>query len=295
MEVTFTKAKFTHSVFAFMVDLFLMVVVSLLLVLASRQLVGLTPFYSGAVNKIKDVQIASHLYYLEENGDTTVLCDHFNPESEEDCQTYNVDLDQALKDFYSDPYFFDQSDENSGLAIYMKLRLDSGDFIYTDDSHTDIAPKDGVLASSLYKLYSNIMKENAVTYIAKNNDYISASRTINLSFIFLILLVPIVISVTLFEFIVPLIFKRGRKTIGKLLFKLGVVDMKGLSPSFLRFSARFLLFLFVEVILSIVAFLIPLFVTITMFYVSKNAQSFHDYVAGTYVVNCESSRIFMNK
>ena len=294
MEVVFTKARFSHRIFAFMVDLFLMTVTSLLLILASRQLVGLAPFYKNAVNGIREVQIASHLYEQDEKGDTVVLCEFYNPESEEDCQKYNVDLDKALKAFYSDPNFFDQSDSNSGLALYMKQRLDTGYFIYTDDSHTDVAPKDDVLASTIYKTYSKIMKEDALSYMAKNTLYIESSRTINLSFILLILVTPIVISVFIFEYIIPLCFKRGRKTIGKFLFKLGVVDVQGLSPSFWRFTARFALFLFIEVLMS-VAFFIPLIISMTMFSVSKLGQSFHDYVTNTYVVNCEESRIFMNK
>ena len=291
MEVVFTKARFSHRIFAFMVDLFLMIVSSLLLILAARQLVGLTPLYKNAVNDIKTVELSSHLYAEEDNGDVTILCDYYDPQNEEECETYNVELDKALKEFYKDSNFFGDED---GMEIYTNLRLDSGYFIYTDDSHSDVAPKDGILASTLYKTYSKFMKENAQPYIAKNVTYINATRTINLSFVFLILIVPIILSVIIFEYIIPLIFKRGRKTVGKLLFKLGVVDVKGLSPSFWRFTARFALFLFVEIIGS-VAFFIPLIVSMTMFSVSKTGQSFHDYVTNTYVVSSENSRIFMNK
>lgn len=291
MEVTFEKAKFTHRVFAFMVDLFLMIVTALLLVLASRQLVGLTPFYSSAVNKIKDVQIASHLYVKDEKGDTVLLCEFYSPESEEDCEEYNVELDKALKEFYKDTYFFTEDSSN----LYLEQRMKTGYFIYTDDSHTDAAPKSDVLASTIYKTYTSLMKTEAVTYISKNVDYVSASKTINLSFIFLILLVPIVISVTIYEYIIPLCLKRGRKTLGKLAFKLGVVDEKGLSPSFWRFTARFALFLFVEILLSVVAFMIPFLVSMTMFYFSKKAQSFHDYVTATYVISTDGARVFMNE
>ena len=295
MEVTFTKAKFSSRVFAFMVDAFLMIVTALGLVLGSRYLFGSMDFYQTATNKIKEIEIASHLYYLDEKGDTTILCDHYNPDSEQKCAEYNPYLDQALSDFYHDSFFFDQSDSESGYTLYIKQRMDSGYFIYTDDSHTDVAPKDDVKASDLYDTYSSLMKHEAVSYVVKNGDYISSARTINLTFIFLILLLPISISVFIYEFIFPVIFKRGRKTLGKFLFKLGVVDQKGLSPSFGRFFARFILLYTLEILLSLVSFLIPLIVSTSMFFFSKNNQAFHDYVAGTYVVNCENSNIFMNK
>lgn len=295
MEVTFTKAKFSSRIFAFMVDAFLMIVTALGLVIGSRYLFGSMAFYQNATNKIKDIEIVSHLYYQDENGDNTILCDHFKPDSEEKCAEYNPQLDQALSDFYHESFFFDQSDSESGYSLYIKQRMDSGLFIYTDDSHTDVAPKDDVKASELYETYSSLMKHDALSYIAKNVDYINSARTINLTFIFLILLLPITISVFIYEFIIPIIFKRGRKTIGKFLFKLGVVDQKGLSPSFLRFFARFLLIYSLEIVLSLVAFLIPLIVSTSMFFFSKNNQAFHDYVSGTYVVSCENSNIFLNK
>lgn len=294
-EVVYERAKFTHRVFAFMVDLLFMLVTALALVLASREIVGRTPFYQKAAKDMNDIQLASHLFFEEINGDTTILCDHYKPESEDDCEVYNVELDKALKEFYTDADFFNQEDPNSGIALYIKQRLDTGYFIYTDDSHTDVAPKSDVLASTLYKTYSKLMKQDALTYMSKVGSYIDATKTINLSFIFLILLVPIVISVTIFEYIIPLFFKRGRKTLGKFFFKLGVVDSQGLSPSLLRFTFRFLLFLIIETILSIVTFTIPVIVSISMYFFSKSNQSFHDYVTGTYVVSCENARIFMNK
>ena len=271
-----------------------MMVTSLLLVIASRYIVGAAPFYKKATNKINDIQMSSHLYEKNDNGDPIIKCDFYTIESVEDCQTYNPVLDQSLKDFYSDELFFDQSDPESGMALYTKQRLDTGYFIYTDDSHSDVAPKEDVGAQALYKTYSSLMKNDAVSYMSKNRDYIDSVKTINLSFIFLILVLPIVFSVTVFEYIIPLFLKRGRKTIGKLLMKIGVVDMQGLSPSLGRFTCRFLLFLFFEVALS-VAFFIPLIVSMTMFTVSKLGQSFHDYVSGTYVVDANMSRIHLTK
>ena len=295
MEVTFTKAKFSSRIFAFMVDAFLMIVTALGMVIGFRYLFGSMSFYQNASNRMTEIQMASHLYYQDEKGDTSLLCDHYDPQSEEQCEQYNPSLHQALSDFYHDSFFFDQSDSESGYALYIKQRMETGQFIYIDDSHSDCAPKEGVLASEIYKTYTSLMKHDAVSYIAENADYINAVKTLNFTFIFLILLLPITISVFVYEFIIPLCFKRGRKTIGKFLFKLGVVDQKGLSPSFLRFSARFLLFYSLEIVLSLVAFLIPLIVSTSMFFFSKKNQSFHDYVSGTYVVSCENNNIFLNK
>ena len=68
MEVTFTKAKFSSRIFAFMVDAFLMIVTALGLVIGSRYLFGSMAFYQNATNKITEIQMASHLYYKDEKG-----------------------------------------------------------------------------------------------------------------------------------------------------------------------------------------------------------------------------------
>ena len=139
------------------------------------------------------------------------------------------------------------------------------------------------------------MAEKAIKYVINSDQYVSATRIISLSFIFITLLVPIVFSVILFELVFPLIFKRGRKTLGKLIFKLSVVDNRGLSCSFWRFLGRFSIFFFLEVLVGIVSFAIPLIISFSMMVFSKTNQSFHDYVVNTYVVEAPTSSICLTQ
>lgn len=291
-EVTFTRAKFSHRVFAFFFDFILMAILSLFLITATRDILQNVPYYKNAIKAINDTQEASHLYD-KKDGVLVMLYDYYEIEDEEkDYDLYYPKLDEALKAFYQEEAFFPDHD---GLDLYNKQKIDTGYFIYTDDTKTDTSPKDGVSTSVLYKTLASLMKNEAVNYFPRYPGYIEAVNTINYSFVFIILFLPILISFLIFEFIIPLCLRRGRKTLGKLVFKLGVVDARGLSPSFVRFLARTTLFFFFEIILSVLTFFIPLIVSSSMFTFSKANQSFHDYVAGTYVIDCSSNQIFMNE
>ena len=295
MEVNFNKAKFSTRMLAFGADLLLMAITALGLVIASQAILMHVPFYKNAGQNIKNIQYESHLYIHGSDNEPLILCDYYSPTSEEEYKAACSDVDNALTAFYTDARFFDQEDPQDGIYLYNQQKLSSGYFIYEDESQTTITKKGDVSYEALFPVYATFMKENAVSYLVKYPGYLDSTRTINVSFIFLILLLPITLSVTIYEFIIPLIFRRGRKTIGKLILKLGVVDSRGLSPSFWRFLARFALFLFFEVLLSVVSFLIPLIVSISMFAFSKMNQSFHDYMTLTYVVDTSNASIFMNE
>lgn len=294
MEVKFEKARFSARLLAFGADLIAMVAAGLGLAIASQAILRNVPFYQNAGKTLDQVQLDTGLY-IENNKDVIALCDYYKPETPDQYKTCNDELNVALTNFYNKEQFF--SDTAWSNQHYIDLKINSGLFIYTDDSHTATTPvaEDEASLKKMFEFYGRTLSQDATIYIAKYPGYVEATKTLNISFIFLILLLPIFISVTLFEFVVPLIFGNGRRTLGKFLFKISVVDSRGLSPSFPRFLLRFIFFLFVEVFLSMVSFLIPMIVSFTMFVFSKNNQSLHDYVIGTYVVDSSDKRVFKNE
>ncbi len=295
MEVEFKKASYKNRLFAFAIDLFCMVVTALGLMSSANAISRNFPYYKEANNNINNLQLQSHLYETRKDGTAQLMCDYYNPSTEEEYKELNPQFDEALTTFFSDPQFFDQDDPKSGLYLYNIEKIPEGQtsstlFIYEDETHQKIIPQESAGAKELYTFYSNVMANNAYKYLINNEIYIKASRTINLNFIFFDLLLPIVLSTTIFELIIPLCFSRGKKTLGKLAFKLSVVDVRGLSCPWPRYLLRFTIFLFLEIIMSVVLF-IPLIVSFSMMVFSKRGQSFHDYVCNTYVVEASSSSI----
>lgn len=294
-EINLSKAKYSSRLYAAALDFFIMTLIALAGVLLMQKICRSAPFFKAAGETLNEVERKSHLYHDDGKSNLTILSKFLTYEDENEIPDINSQLDSALKDFYTEPDFFDQTDPNSGLTLYTNERLNSGLFIWTSDEHIDVIPKTDTNIKDLHKFYCNAMENTATQYMMQYPQYVEATKIINLTFFFLILLIPIVLSVTICELVIPLIFKRGRKTLGKLLLKIGVVDSRGLSPKMGRFICRFLLFLFVEILLSLVSFGIPIIVSFTMFLLTKKNQGFHDYVANTVVVDTSNNRIFVNE
>ena len=298
MEVNYSKAGYRGRLFAFFFDLMCMVILGLGGVFLTQTIMNNVPYYKAANRRINEIQLSSHLYAEREDGTTKLLCDYLIVNDDSEYEDINKQLDEALTEFYSDPTYFEQSGDKSGMSIYNSYKIPTGQdssdlFIYEDETHSTIVKKSGVTDKSIYDFYVKVMSENAVKYVIDNPDYISSSRTISLSYYFIILLVPISSSVIIFEYIIPLCLRRGKKTLGKLVFKLAVLDVRGLSCTWKRYTLRFIFFFFVEFLLSVVTFAIPLIISFTLLVFNKAGQSLHDYVINTYVVEAPTSSVML--
>lgn len=295
-KIELTKAKFSSRIFSFGADLVCMAVTSLLMVIGMQYLVSNSSGYREITNTLDTIQMQSHLY-ARDGGEVVIVTKAYDaPEKEEEYKELNAVFDQRLKEFYADPAFFDQTNPESGMHLYDIQRIPEG------QTHTDLFVKDehGVVVESLtasykdlYKFYANAINQDAVAHLMKNDAYMNANRSVTYIFVFIELLIPIAVAVLIFEFIIPAFDKHGKRTLGKRIFKLGVVDSRGLSPKFGRFVCRFLLFAFAELALSVVSFLIPIIISFSMVAFGKGGQSFHDYVCATYVV--DASQDFIHK
>lgn len=96
-------------------------------------------------------------------------------------------------------------------------------------------------------------------------------------------------------FIPTLIFRRGRRTLGRALYRIGYVDPKYFSPTFLRNFLRFIILLFAELILSVATFGLPFIISFTLMVFSKKKQNFPDYVLGLVEIDNSKQKIYYNK
>ncbi|MGM9873364.1 MAG: RDD family protein [Bacilli bacterium] len=296
MEVKFNKPKYRTRCFAFLFDLMTMAISFCLLFLLSLTIMNNVPYYKNANETIDNIQLNSHLY-VRDNNRVRLICDYYVVEEDDDYRRYSLLMDEALTSFFSDSNFFPDGD---GMNIYNNLKISEGEtssdlFIYADETHTTIVIRGDVDYKDVYSWYNECVMNVALPYITSLTEYIEASKVVALTYYFIILLIPLFLSVFIFEYLIPIIISRGKKTLGKLIFKLSVVDASGLSCKVGRYTIRFLLFFFVEILLSIIAFLIPIFVSFSMFAFSKLNQSLHDYVSATYVVEAPLKSVCKTK
>ncbi len=92
-----------------------------------------------------------------------------------------------------------------------------------------------------------------------------------------------------------LIFRRGRMTFGKMIYRIGSLDSNFLSPQIGRTLARFAIFYFGELILSLVTFGIPLIISFSLMAFSKKKQGFPDYMLGIVEIDAYRTKVFLSK
>ena len=93
----------------------------------------------------------------------------------------------------------------------------------------------------------------------------------------------------------PIIFFRGKKSLGRLAFRIGLLGKDNFSLTIGRFTLRFLIFLFAEVILSVFTLCVPLIISISMSAFTKKKQNFHDFMLDIKEVDTYGTKIYLDK
>jgi uncharacterized RDD family membrane protein YckC len=294
-EVVFEKAPLSKRLLAFLCDLAVtLVLVALFAWLGSLVLPHLD-FYRSAGATFDNLQLNSGLYVSSDSGIVKIEKKYASSEA----VIANDAYEKALSSFYSNTLFFETAEK--GQEIYRGQKIGNSAIVdsnhetyWTLDSANEVLVKDGVTPAHLNSFYISALNDYGYSYLNNNSDYVHASRILTLSYLFMI---PIVVDISLIPvfLVIPLCLHRGKKTLGKAIFKLAVLDRRGLSVRPWHYVLRFLFFLFVEIDLSFFGAGIPLIVSFSMLAFSQRGQSLHDYVCNTYVVDANSQSIYLSE
>ena len=293
MEVVYSKAPYGRRMFAALFDLACLFVLGSLLAWAYSLALPSFSFYKEAQETSLSLQKESHLF-VEKNGALLKIDKAYEGEKKEEA---NTSYEEALEKFYLCDAFFPNGD---GPSLYEEQKIgekaivDKEGFTYWEKSENGLlSPKKDKTAEEMNEFYMTALNDYAYSYMNLNKDFVSASRTIAYAGLYCI---PVVLNISLLVFglIVPLSLRRGKKTLGKLVFGLGVLDVHGLSPKWWHYLLRFLFLLFLEVDLSLITFGLPLIVSFSMFVFGKRGQCLHDYVTNTYVVDAKNKKIYLD-
>ncbi|MFA5421431.1 MAG: RDD family protein [Bacilli bacterium] len=295
IEVNYPKVKYSKRILAFLFDLLCIGVLSSLLLLGTRGIAERQPIYVESLETREELQGASRLYVKNSDNEFDLITDYYAENT--DYLEVNGECEAALVAFYANPLFFDQGDPASGLALYNSQKIGEtaipGDyFVYSGSEMQTIVPNPEYDAEKMNKFYIIAIEDVAYSYLNANPDYYEASRIILLFSNFFILPVSVILSLIVFELVIPLIFSRGKQTLGRRIFHIGLVTNHALSPRAGRYLAKFAIFLFVEVIASLFTLGIPVLFTVSMFFFSKNNQTFADYMLGIYSVDIETNMVY---
>ena len=283
----YSKARIYQRVFSFFIDLFLAVLLGMIINSLCGLVTSVVPKYQEVLQERIELQDQSGLF--DENQKLwTLSLEGSDMTIQEKKELLSTRLDEFYHNavFFEDDTFYQSYQKRKSEAINEKgellFKLISGSYVEKDFS-------DDVY----YSFYQKEFENYASAALSHNVRFADLSNLIvRISVIEIVLSMSVGFALSFV--IMPLILKRGRKTIGMYLFKISLVGGDALNVRGKTLLFRNVLLLLIGYWLTIFTFGIPWLVSLTMMTFSKTGQDFFDYMSGTYVVSTKDKDIYLD-
>lgn len=283
----YSKARIYQRVFSFFIDLFLAVLLGMIINSLCGLVTSVVPKYQEVLQERIELQDQSGLF--DENQKLwTLSLEGSDMTIQEKKELLSTRLDEFYHNdvFFEDDIFYQSYQKRKSEAVNEKgellFQLISGSYVEKDFS-------DDVY----YSFYQKEFENYASAALSHNVRFADLSNLIvRISVIEIVLSMSVGFALSFV--IMPLILKRGRKTIGMYLFKISLVGGDALNVRGKTLLFRNVLLLLIGYWLTIFTFGIPWLVSLTMMTFSKTGQDFFDYMSGTYVVSTKDKDIYLD-
>ena len=283
----YSKARIYQRVFSFFIDLFLAVLLGMIINSLCGLVTSDVPKYQEVLQERIVLQDQSGLF--DENQKLwTLSLEGSDMTIQEKKELLSTRLDEFYHNdvFFEDDTFYQSYQKRKSEAVNEKgellFQLISGSYVEKDFS-------DDVY----YSFYQKEFENYASAALSHNVRFADLSNLIvRISVIEIVLSMSVGFALSFV--IMPLILKRGRKTIGMYLFKISLVGGDALNVRGKILLFRNVLLLLIGYWLTIFTFGIPWLVSLTMMTFSKTGQDFFDYMSGTYVVSTKDKDIYLD-
>lgn len=299
-EVEYNKAPFGKRLVMIVLELVFMFFGTLGFLFVSRLIVEASPSYIGAFETYIQISKDSGLYVCDDTTDNNLvtLTEYYADKTFEE---QNTIIDDALIAFYANPAYFSQDPSNEGYGPNVYKNDKYGEFSIENEKKFFLLDEDGnpVRNPSLTEEEMNGFYleayDRGINRIENAPGYIEARNLLTIYINLILIPVSITLSFVLFEFVIPLIWgRRGWQNIGMKILNLSLLSPNALSPKFSVFLRRQLFQLFLEVLLSLVSFGIPLIVSFSMMAIRKDGLCLHDYLSLTYMVDSSEQSVYVS-
>ena len=224
-----------------------------------------------------DRLLESHLYIQKDDG----LCysiDMINDDNHLSNEEYIEYLDQELTYFFSSDEF-----SCSNIEYYNNLKLEANTVFVYNTSTSSFDYLDTSSMNDKVTFYKNAVN-NAINKVLIKDEVISKTTNEIMKNNMMSLIMSFIISMTIFFLVIPLISKNG-STLGKYMFKIGVVDLKTKEIAYKGQTAlRFIIILF-EVLLSLMTYGGVILISFGFTIFTKNNSTLHDLACKTTLVD----------
>lgn len=309
-NIEYIRAPFPRRVFACFLDAIIFLFVALCCFLGCREIVTKSKTYQAKDNELTTLKVGSGLYSYDANNVLKDTIGILDTAPEHNAQSRKIAAEKEINTFFA--FAKERVDE----ATY-KVMMDDYDAFRTNSSMAINGTKmfveiDGVIVeneelistasgngSPIYKeyyekCYKKFIDDHLQGYLnTKIPGYLDLNKYIVKMLVLAEILPAFLVSFVITYYVPGFIFKRGRSTFGKRLYKVASIGPNCVSPSVLRYTARTGLFL-LELILAFPSFGATLLISFTMMAVSKHKQGFPDYMTGINEVRTETNKIYMS-
>lgn len=305
-EIEYYRPKFTRKLAASFMDAFIFSLLSLLFVVISKAIGDVTPTYKQNSSELDTIKLDSGLFLEDNDGLVRDIVTIYNLDTETNSSVVEKEVVNSINNFFT------YVDNNLSQELYEsmikefdELRLDQK-LIYSYEGNTYklFIQKDGkvvknnevvVPSKSYISFYKNYIDNYALGYFHSKIDRVVTLEKYFSYVMAIEVIVGVLVGSIINYYVFPLIFRRNRYTLGRLTYKIGLVNKDVLHVSFGQFTLRFLIIFFLEIALSFVTFGIPIIFSFTMSLVTKKKQYFHDYLLGIEEVDLQDNQVYYSK
>lgn len=288
IELEYSKPKLYKRYMACIIDIVLTCILGMLIFAFSGFITSKVPSYQEKVSERENIQVSSSLYTSE--GESILIYVDNDEKTYKEKKDY---LSNSIESFYHNELFFTIPD------YYNAYQERKRDYQNSDGKNIFVLEGDTYkenpiyLDKDFYDFYYKEVEKYCTGYLFLNQRYKELSSNITILYVVL-LAISFMISFLVFFFVIPLILKRGRRTLGMFLFKIGLISSDALNLSMKQYLIRSLFVFFIGFILDLVTVFVPLLVSITMMHLSKTGQDFFDYMSGSYMVDISRQDIYLD-
>lgn len=301
IEIRYIRPKFHRRVLANVLDAIIFAFAFIGLFLGMRAIVTSNSYYQSVDSSMNSIKLESSLYVKDSSNKLTDTVTYLKNDSDLSASTRKSSAKKTIDSFIV--YLGEKAGADSQKKVqddYDSYRLKStltyenvAYFIKSGNKiidNPDCAATDQTYFEKAYAPY--IDTECQGYLLTEVPGYYDMNKYMSRIVLFLEIPVAYALSGILVYLIPACCFVRGHMSLGKALYHIGMVDSRFLNVKWGRFFARFAIFYFAELLLSLVTFGIPLLISFSLMAFSKKKQGFPDYMLGIQEVDTSRNKIY---
>lgn len=312
INVLYYRPKFTHRIFANLLDILIFIMVFLACFLGVREIIRNTPTYKAKSQELTQMRLGSGLYAYDDDNVLRDIISVINYAKGQSAKSHMTRARAAIDEFIT--YTKEVSTEaNYSIVVkdYREYRL-ADNMVHNNVPLFVLNEQDEVIenptlidsaetiSSQIYteyykKAYQPYIDNHLQAYLVVVVPHYKDIINYQTNMLLWVNIFAVYCFTGLLVYLVPIfIFRRGRMTFGKALYGIGLVDSNCLSPSLPRTLARFAIFYFAILVLSLFTFGLPIIISFSIMVFSKNKQGFADYMLRLTEVDGKRTKIYFS-